>query len=68
MSRCQGEIPVSAKVDRPTYEFVENEAAELGVSKTEFLRRLLDFYRMSQNGEMACEHCGGAAEMELEHI
>lgn len=68
MSRCQGEIPVSTKVDRPTYKFVEDEAARLGVSKTEFVRRLFDCYRMSRNGEMECEHCSGAVAMELEYI
>ena len=67
MSRCQGEIPVGTKVDRPTREFVEDEAARLGVSKTEFLRRLLDTYRDSRAGNTPCEHCGEPVVIELSY-
>lgn len=68
MSRCQGEIPVAAKVDRPTREFVEDEAARLGVSRSEFLRRLLDTYRESQSGNAPCEHCGEPVRIDLSYV
>lgn len=67
MSRCQGEIPVSTKVDRPMREFVEDEAARLGVSKTELLRRLLDTYRNSRAGNTPCEHCSEPVVIELSY-
>jgi hypothetical protein len=68
MSRCQGEIPVTTKVDRPTREFVNDEAGRLGVSRAEFVRRLIEFHRMSRSGEVACEHCGEVTEIELEYL
>jgi len=68
MSRCQGEIPLATKVDKPTREFVEDEAARLGVSKTEFLRRLLETYRESRAGSTPCEHCGEPVVIELSYV
>lgn len=68
MSRCRGQIPLSTKVDQPMREFVDDEAARLGVSRTEVLRRLLELYRSSRSGETPCEHCGETVEMELEHL
>lgn len=37
--------------------FIEDETERLGVSKAEFHRRLLDFYRESREGESNCPHC-----------
>lgn len=65
MERCQGTIPVSTKVDRPMREFIEQEADRLGVTPSEFLRRLFIVYRMSRAGEMACERCGHEQVIEL---
>jgi hypothetical protein len=68
MSRCQGSIPVTTKVDRPMREFVENESDRLGVTPTEFMRRLLELYRDSRSGETACEHCGEPVEIDLNYL
>lgn len=57
MSRCQGSIPVSTKVDKPMREFIEDEAQRLGMSRSELLRRLLEVYQDSQGGRMVCENC-----------
>lgn len=46
-------------------EFVEQEAERLGVTPSEFLRRLLDVHRESRAGNTACEHCGEPVEIEL---
>jgi hypothetical protein len=48
-------------------EFVEDEAARLGVSKTELLRRLLDTYRNSRAGNTPCEHCSEPVVIELSY-
>lgn len=65
MSRCQGSIPLSTKVDRPTREFIENEADRLGVTPTELMRRLIETYRESRSGNAPCEHCGEPVIIEL---
>lgn len=58
MSRCQGQIPVATKIDRPMQEFVDDETERLGVTNAEYLRRLCELARESRAGETTCEHCG----------
>lgn len=65
MNRCQGSIPVGAKVDRAMREFVEDEAERLGMTVSEFLRRLLLVYRESRAENTPCDHCGQPVVMEL---
>jgi len=66
MSNCQGEIAVGTKVDRPMVEFVEEETERLGVSRAEFLRRLLDAHRRIRAGMASCENCRQSVTMRLE--
>lgn len=68
MSRCLGQIPVTTKVDQPMREFVETEAGRLGVSRAEFVRRLLELYRESRAGNTPCDSCGEPVEIELNEI
>lgn len=65
MNRCQGSIPVGAKVDRAMREFVDGEAERLGMTVSEFLRRLLIMYRESRAENTPCDHCGQPVVMEL---
>lgn len=65
MNRCQGSIPVGTKVDQPMREFVENEADRLGVTPSEFLRRVLLVYRESRAENTPCDHCGQPVVIEL---
>lgn len=67
MNRCVGTISVGTKVDREMREFVENEADRLGVTPSEFLRRLLIEYRESRKGNRLCEHCEQQAVIELKY-
>jgi len=67
MNRCQGSIPVATKVDQPMREFVEAEADRLGITVSEFLRRLLLVYRESQAENTPCEHCGQPVSIELSY-
>jgi hypothetical protein len=67
MNRCQGSIPVGTKVDQPMREFVENESERLGVTPSEFLRRLLLVYRESRAENMPCDYCGEPAVIELSY-
>jgi hypothetical protein len=44
-ARCRGPKTVSTTVDEETDEFLEEQAEQAKVSKSEVMRRLLDFYR-----------------------
>lgn len=65
MSSCHGEISLATKVDRDMAEYAESEAERLGVSKAEFHRRLLEFYRDSRREKTDCPHCSEAVVMDL---
>ena len=67
MNRCQGSIPLGAKVDRNMREFVEAEADRLGMTVSEFLRRLLIIYRESRAENTPCDHCGESVVIELSY-
>ena len=65
MSNCLGDIAAATKVDRDMAEYIDSEAVKLGVSKAEFHRRLLEFYRESRRENMDCPHCGEAIVVNL---
>lgn len=65
MSSCQGDLAVTAKVDREMVEFADAEAERLGVNRSEFLRRLLELYRDSRREQVDCAHCGNTVKMDL---
>lgn len=44
-SACRGEATLTTKVDEEMQQFVDTEADALGVSRTEYLRRVLDSHR-----------------------
>ena len=46
-------------------EFVESEADRLGVTKSEFHRRLLEFYRGSRRENQDCPHCDDTIVVDL---
>lgn len=68
-SRCKGGKTLSTKVDEETKQFIEGRSRDLDVSPSEYLRRLLDLYRMSVEGELACPSCMGLLDFssEVEH-
>ena len=66
MSDSLGEIAVSTKVDDSMSEFIEDEARELGISRAEFIRRVLEFYRKSQREEIQCPWCEGPIVVSVE--
>ena len=65
MSSCFGDIPTGTKVDNSMREFIEGETDRLGVSKSEFHRRLLEFYRESRREQLDCPHCDETIAMDL---
>lgn len=65
MSQCQGNITASTKVDRATVRFLDRQATELGVSRAELIRRLVDQYKEACTGGLPCPYCGNHLEMEL---
>jgi hypothetical protein len=58
MSECIGDVTAGTKVDQSMREFLNEEAARLGVTNAELHRRLLDLYRESREQEPECPHCG----------
>ena len=65
MSRCLGEIAVGTKVDKDMADYVEAQARELGVTQSEFLRRLLEFHRESHREQQDCPECGQTIVVDL---
>ena len=65
MSSCHGDIPLGTKTDRAMKEFIDSEAERLGVSKSEFHRRLLELYRESRRENVECPHCGETVVFDL---
>ena len=63
MSRCHGQLPISTKVDQEMLDYIDQSAEEAGVSRSEFIRRMLDGYRLAEEaGE--CPECGTSLEFE----
>jgi len=65
MSSCHGEVPLGTKTDSSMAEFVESECDRLGVSKSEFHRRLLELYRESRREDVECPHCSEIVVFDL---
>jgi negative regulator of replication initiation len=65
-AQCVGDITASTRLDQSMCDYIDDEAERLGVSKAEFLRRLLDFYRESRENETNCPHCGDDITIPLE--
>jgi len=65
MSSCQGDIPVSVKVDRGMKGYIEAEVTRLGVTSSEFQRRLFELYRESRRENVECPHCGETVKFDL---
>ena len=65
MSKCTGDVSTGTKVNQSMRNFIDDEAARLGVTNAELHRRLLDFYRESRENEPNCPHCGEPTTIEL---
>jgi uncharacterized protein (UPF0212 family) len=65
MADCHGQIPTSTKVDQETREYLQREADERGVSRSEFIRRIFDAYRTIEEGEAQCPDCGSRLEFDI---
>lgn len=65
MSNCQGNLTVATKVDKEMLDYASAEAEKYGISRAEFVRRLLDLYRSSQREQIDCPHCGSAVVMDV---
>lgn len=65
MSRCRGNISVSSKIDKEMLEYIDAEADRIGVSRAEFLRRLLELYQSSRREQEDCPECGTPVVFDL---
>lgn len=57
MAECLGTSPLSTKVDEETIRYIDEQAREAGVTRSEFLRQLIDLYRQSEEGSLSCGAC-----------
>jgi hypothetical protein len=65
MAKCDGEIVTTVKTDREMRNYIEHRAEELGVSKTEFVRRIFDTHRAIVEGPTKCPDCGAELEVDM---
>lgn len=65
MSDCQGNLTVATKVDKEMLEYASAEAEKYGITRAEFVRRVLDLYRDSRREQVDCPHCGSAVVMDV---
>jgi len=65
MSRCRGNISVSSKIDKEMLDYIDAEADRIGVSRAEFLRRLLELYQSSRREQEDCPECGTPVVFDL---
>lgn len=68
MSKCQGDIPLTTKVDEPTRELVDELAGDADVSRAEILRRLLDLYHQSEKGKLECPSCAQTVRIRPDNM
>jgi len=66
MSDCKGNLTAATKVDKQMLEYIASESERLGVTRAEFLRRLLDLYRESRRENIECPECDDDVVMSLE--
>lgn len=62
-SECVGNCTLSTAVDGETKEWIRRRAEAAGVSPAEYLRRVLDVYRTSTEGELSCSGCGTSIDL-----
>lgn len=64
MAACQGDVPITTKVDEPMREFVDGLAEDMGISRSELLRRLLELYHKSEDGDLECPSCAQSVRIQ----
>jgi hypothetical protein len=47
-------------------DFIDDQAAELGVSRSEMIRRLFVLYKASVEHDVECPHCGDTVVLDLQ--
>jgi negative regulator of replication initiation len=65
MSQCRGSISVCSKIDKQMLDYIDAESERLGVSRAEFLRRLLELYRDSRREQVDCPECDSSVVFDL---
>lgn len=62
-SDCMGRQTVTTKVDGETRRFIVESAESAGLTTAEFLRRVIEVYRGSLNGDVECYNCGSGVNL-----
>ncbi|WP_161570007.1 hypothetical protein [Salinigranum halophilum] len=68
MATCQGDVPITTKVDEPMREFVDGLADGMDISRSELLRRLLELYHQSEEGDLACPACAQSVRIQASDV
>lgn len=64
MSECKGPEAVATKVTDEMMDRIDEEADELGVTRAEYLRLVLDFHREAAEEGVTCS-CGQTLRLRL---
>ncbi len=65
MSQCRGDIPISTKIDKSMKDFIDQEIYRCGINRSEVIRRILDEYRDSHEGNLECPECGQKIALDI---
>lgn len=68
MGSSLGDRALTTKVDEQMVSFVESESDRIGVSRAEFIRRVLEVYRESWSKNLECHNCGSPVMFPVEDI
>lgn len=65
MSECKGCEPVSTKVSDSMLEYIDRRAAQRGVSRSEYLRLVLDEFHEARENGISCPSCSQDMRMKV---
>ncbi|WP_318567233.1 hypothetical protein [Salinigranum marinum] len=68
MATCQGDIPITTKVDESTRVLIDELAEAEDTSRAEVLRRFLELYHQSEDGNLECPSCMQAVRIRADEV
>lgn len=68
MATCQGDIPITTKVDESTRVLIDELAEAEDTSRAEILRRFLELYHQSEEGSLECPSCAQAVRIRADEV
>ena len=68
MERYRGDKAITTKVDETTRNRVDRMAEDVGISRSEAVRRLLGLYHQSEEGNLECPLCSETVQVHIEDM